>query len=104
MEPGPKFEPTRGARALDETHHGDRVAGFWVDCDDPASQVGAEAEWVDDVEEIGRDQRRGDPSGESDDPVTQRAGGGGLGCRCCHRSTIASDGYKLLSIERETST
>ena len=66
----------------------DGVAGFGVDRDDPAAQLRAGAQRVDDVEVVGGDQRRGDPLGELKEPVAQRAHRGGPGCCCCHKTTI----------------
>ena len=43
----------------------DGVACFGVDGDDPAAQLGAGAQRVDDVEVVGGNQRRGDPLGEA---------------------------------------
>ena len=70
-------------------HHGDRVTGLGVDRDDAAAQVGARAQRVDDVEVVGRDQRGGDPFGELDDALTQRADDGRAGCCRRHVSILA---------------
>ena len=42
----------------------DGVSGFGMNRDDPAAQLRAGAQRIDDVEVIGRDQRRGDPLGK----------------------------------------
>ena len=59
------------AARLDDQAHG--VSGFGMNRHDPAAQVRAGPQGIDDVEVIGREQGRGHPLGKADEPVAQRA-------------------------------
>ena len=60
-----------GPAASGTDHQGHGVAGLGVDLDDPAAQVGADAQGAHEVEVVSREQRRGHQPHEVDRAVTE---------------------------------
>lgn len=52
-------------------HQGDRIVCFRADRDDPAPQLCAGEQGIDDIEIVGRQQRCGDPPGQGGQPAAQ---------------------------------
>src|SRR5680860_1391089 len=82
-------------------HQSDRVPGLGVYPDDATAQVGAGAEWADDVEIVRGNQWCGDHFGEPEDAVAKRARSRRVLDSCRHASSIPVFRGRLMCFRRE---